>query len=146
TAERNEIVRARLRALVADDAGLRAGGRLHLQPQDAAESRCGWPPLRRVLEREGGLRCVLESEPQPFQQVDEADRLEEPDDRLHGYALSPMTIVGSVSPDMMIRSLRSTVPSLRILSCRRIRPYKSASGRGGQPETYTSTGTTLSTP
>ena len=30
--------------------------------------------------------------------------------------------VGSTSPDMMTRSLRSTVPSLRILSCRRIRP------------------------
>ena len=30
--------------------------------------------------------------------------------------------VGSVSPDMMMRSLRSTVPSLRILSCSRIRP------------------------
>src|SRR5258708_7869367 len=55
-------------------------------------------------------------------------------------------IVGSLSPDMMTRSLRSTVPSLRILSCSRIRPYSSASGRGGQPETYTSTGTTLSTP
>ena len=28
----------------------------------------------------------------------------------------------SLSPDMMVRSLRSTVPSFRILSCRRIRP------------------------
>ena len=50
------------------------------------------------------------------------------------YECSPMR-VGSVWPDMMTRSLRSTVPSLRILSCSRINPYSSASGRGGQPET-----------
>ena len=29
---------------------------------------------------------------------------------------------GSLAPDMIIRSLRSTVPSFRILSCSRIRP------------------------
>src|SRR3954453_18228708 len=55
-------------------------------------------------------------------------------------------MVGSVAPDMMTRSFLSTVPSLRILSCSRISPYSSASGRGGQPDTYTSTGTILSTP
>ena len=60
--------------------------------------------------------------------------------------LSGLASVGSVSPDRMTRSRRSTVPSFRILSCSRISPYSSASGRGGQPETYTSTGTTLSTP
>ena len=38
-AERNQIVRTHLRALVADDAGLRAGCRLHLEPEDAAEPR-----------------------------------------------------------------------------------------------------------
>ena len=43
--------------------------------------------------------------------------------------------VGSVSPDMIMRSFLSTVPSLRILSCSRINPYSSASGRGGQPDT-----------
>src|SRR5438128_1446219 len=61
------------------------------------------------------------------------------------HARSPIK-VGSLAPDMMMRSLRSTVPSFRILSCSRISPYRSASGRGGQPDTYTSTGTTLSTP
>ena len=53
-------------------------------------------------------------------EVDEEDRLEELLDGVH-YARSPMT-VGSDSPDMMTRSLRSTVPSLRILSCSRMRP------------------------
>ncbi len=33
-----------------------------------------------------------------------------------------------------------------ILPCSSSRPWKSASGRGGQPGMYTSTGTTLSTP
>ena len=37
------------------------------------------------------------------------------------YARSPIS-VGSVSPDMMMRSLRRTVPSLRILSWSLINP------------------------
>src|SRR6185369_7534639 len=112
---RDEIVGTRLRALVAHDAGLRAGRRFDLEPEHAAEARRGRTPFGRILEREGRLRRVLQRQPQPFQQVHEKDRLEETDDGLHGYALSPIT-VGSVSPDMMMRSLRSTVPSFRILS------------------------------
>ena len=122
-AERDQIVRARLRALVADDAGLGAGGRLGLQPQHAAEARRRRTPLGRILERERRLRRVLQRDPQPLEQVDEEDRFEERDDGLHVSArFSPIEQVGSVSPDMMTRSLRSTVPSLRILSCSRIRP------------------------
>src|SRR6185369_190940 len=132
-AERNQIVGAGLGALIADDAGLRAGARFGLQPEDAAETRRGLTPLRRILKGKGRLRCVLQRNPQTFEQVDEKDRFEELDDGLH-YARSPIS-VGSVSPDMMTRSLRRTVPSLRILSWRRINPYSSASGRGGQPET-----------
>src|SRR5205085_8578252 len=141
-AERDQIVGTRLRALIADDAGLGARAGLGLQPEHAAKARRGRPPLGRILERERGLRRVLQRDPEALQQVDEKDRLEE----FENHARSPVTSVGSVSPDMITRSLRSVVPSLRILSCSRISPYSSASGRGGQPETYTSTGTTLSTP
>src|SRR5437762_5189601 len=143
-AERDEIVGACLGALVADDAGLCAGAGLGLEPQHAAEARRSRPPLGRILEREGRLRRVLQRDPQAFEQVDEEDGFEEPDDRLHNigrpkglhyiYTRSAF-IVGSESPDMMVRSFRSTVPSLRILSCRRINPYSNASGRGGQPDT-----------
>src|SRR4029077_3721568 len=112
TAEGDQIVGARLRALIADDAGLRAGAGLGLQPEHAAKARRRRPPLRRILERERGLRRVLQRDPQAFQQVDEKDRLQE----LENHARSPIK-VGSVSPDMITRSLRSVVPSLRILSC-----------------------------
>src|SRR6185436_13572811 len=46
----------------------------------------------------------------------------------------------SVSP--FLRNTRSSW----IFSCSFITPYSSASGRGGQPGTYTSTGITSSTP
>src|SRR4029079_3855686 len=69
-AERNQIVRAGLRALVADDARLGAGGGLGLQTQDAAKTRRGRPALGRILKRERGLRRVLQRDPQPLQQVD----------------------------------------------------------------------------
>src|SRR6185312_5221491 len=118
-AERNQIVGARLRALVADDAGLGAGAGLGLETEHPAEARRRRAALGRILEREGRLRRVLQRDPEALEQVDEEDRLEESNDRVH--ARSPIT-VGSEWPDMMTRSLRSTVPSLRILSCRRIRP------------------------
>src|SRR5262249_21382805 len=119
-AEVDQLVGTGLRALIADDARLRAGARLCLQPENAAKPRRGGTPFRRILEREGRLRRVLEGDPQTLEQVDEKNRLEEVNDRLH-YARSPIS-VGSVSPDIMTRSLRRTVPSLRILSCSRIRP------------------------
>src|SRR5580765_7750958 len=122
TAEGDQVIRARLGALVADDAGLGAGGGLDLQAQDSAKARRCRTALSRILKRERRLRRVLQGQPQTLQQIDQKDRLEESDDRLHGYALSPMTNVGSLWPDMMMRSFRSTVPSLRILSCRRISP------------------------
>src|SRR5262249_55755443 len=75
--ECDQIVRTRLRALVADDAGLRAGAGLGLQAQHAAEARRRRPALRRVLEREGRLRRVLEREPQALEEVDEEDGLQE---------------------------------------------------------------------
>src|SRR5207249_3965473 len=87
SAERDQIVRAGLRALIADDAGLGAGAGLDLKPQDAAKARRRRPALGRILERERRLRRVLQREPQALQQVHEEDRLEEVDDRLH-YARS----------------------------------------------------------
>src|SRR5262249_16681002 len=119
-AERNQVVRARLGALVADDAGLRAGAWFSLGPKHTTEARGGRTPFSRVLEREGRLRRVLQRDPQTLEQVDQENRFEEVDQSLH-YARSPIS-VGSVSPDMMMRSLRRTVPSLRILSWRRISP------------------------
>src|SRR5262249_51453937 len=89
-AERDEIIGTRLRALVADDAGLRPGGRLHLQPQYAAEARRRRPALGGVLEREGRLRRVLQREPQSLQLGDEEDRLEGRGDWLRGGAPIPM--------------------------------------------------------
>src|SRR5439155_15900046 len=50
--EGDQIVWTRLRALIAHDAGLRAGRGLGLQPQHTAESRRGRPPFGRVLESE----------------------------------------------------------------------------------------------
>src|SRR5262249_16479648 len=52
-AERDEIVGARLGALVANDASLCASPRLGLQPQHPAEARRGRPALGGILEREG---------------------------------------------------------------------------------------------
>src|SRR6185436_19583261 len=77
SAEGDEIVRTSLGALVADDAGLGAGGRLGLQAEHAAEARRRRPALRRVLKGEGGLRRVLERQPHPFHQIDEEERFEE---------------------------------------------------------------------
>src|SRR5262249_7751466 len=125
-AERDEVVGARLRTLVADDAGLGAGAGLGLQAEHAAEPRRRGTPLGRILEGERRLRRVLQREPEPLEDVDEEDRLEELDDGLH-QARSPIRI-GSDCPCGMIRSFRSTVPSLRILSWSRINPYSSASG------------------
>src|SRR5262249_52973471 len=68
-AERDQIVGTRLRALVADDAGLRAGAGLGLEPEDAAEARRRRPALGRVLKGERGLRRVLQRDPEPLQQV-----------------------------------------------------------------------------
>src|SRR5687768_10078338 len=140
TAERDQIVRTRLCALVADDTRLRARLGLDLEPQHSAESRRHGTPLRRILECKRRLWRVLQRQPETFNQVDEKNHAEQ----FH-HDRSP-TRLGSDSPTMMTRSLRSTVPSLRILSCSRINPYSNASGRGGQPDTYTSTGTILSTP
>src|SRR5581483_3077087 len=140
-AQGNQVVGARLRALITDDAGLGAGAGLGLQPQDAAEAWRGRPPLRRILERKRRLRRVFQRHPQALEQVDQEEGLDE----LEHYARSPMT-TGSLWPRGITRSFRNTVPSLGILSCNRINPYSNASGRGGHPDTYTSTGTTLSTP
>src|SRR6185503_5383668 len=76
-AERNQIVRAGLRALVADDARLRAGGGLGLQPQHAAEPRRRRPAFGWILERERRLRRVLQRDPQTLEKVDEKDGLQE---------------------------------------------------------------------
>src|SRR5262249_55923946 len=114
TAERNEVVGARFRALIAHDAGLGAGAGLGLEPEHAAEARCGRPPLGRVLERERRLRRVLEGDPQTLQQVDEKNRFQEAQDhdRSPPGNASP-TRIGSLVFAMITRSLRSTVPSLR---------------------------------
>src|SRR5262245_44831353 len=111
-AKGDEIVRAGLRALVADDACLCAGAGLGLQPEDTPEPRSRRAPFSRVLERKRRLRRVLQGDPQTFQQVDEEDGLEESNDCAHQ---SP-TRIGSDCPCGMTRSLRRTVPSLRILS------------------------------
>src|SRR5579864_1473859 len=137
----DQVVRTRLGALIAHNAGLGAGARLGLEPQDAAEPGRRGTALGGVLERKSRLRGVLQRDPQALEQVDEKERFEE----FQHYARSPM-MIGSLWPRGITRLFRSTVPSLRILSWSRIRPYSSASGRGGHPETYTSTGTTLSTP
>ena len=76
-AERDEVIGARLGALVADDAGLRAADRLDLQTQNAAKARRRRPALRRILERERRLRRVLQRDPEALEQVDEEDRSEE---------------------------------------------------------------------
>ena len=62
-AERDQVVRTGLRALIADDAGLGAGAGLGLQPQHAAEARRGRTPFSRILKREGRLRRVLQRDP-----------------------------------------------------------------------------------
>src|SRR5262249_57969744 len=78
-AERNEIVGTRLRALVADDAGLGAGARLGLQPENSAKARRGGTPFGRILEGEGRLRRVFQRDPEALEQVGEEDGLEELD-------------------------------------------------------------------
>src|SRR5215831_4262675 len=98
-AERNQIVRTCLGALVADDAGLRASARFGLEPEHAAKARRRRTPFGRILERKGRLRRVLQRDPQTLEQVDEENRFEEFNQSLH-YARSPIS-VGSVSPDMM---------------------------------------------
>src|SRR5262245_23642839 len=87
-AEVNQLVRAGLRTLIADDACLRAGARLGLQPEDTAKPWRGRTPLGRILEREGRLRGVLQRDPEPLEQVDEKNRFEEVDESLHLCALA----------------------------------------------------------
>src|SRR5580704_9062901 len=82
-AERDQVVRARLRALVADDAGLGARAGLGLEPQHATKARRGRPPLGRILKRKRRLRRVLHRQPQALGEVDQEDRLQEFDDGLH---------------------------------------------------------------
>src|SRR5256885_1214909 len=84
-AERNQVVGARLRALVADDARLCAGGRFRLKAQHAAKPRRGRTPFSGILKRKRRLRRVLQGHPQAFEQVDEENRLEEFDDGFHGW-------------------------------------------------------------
>src|SRR5258707_666288 len=81
----------------------RAAGGLDLEPQHAAEARRGRPPLSRILEGEGRLRRVLHRDPHALQQVDEKNRLEESDDRLH-QARSPIARAGAESAER--RALR----------------------------------------
>src|SRR5207249_6754167 len=88
SAERDEIVGTRLGALIADDACLRAGPRFGLEPEHAAEARRCRTPFGRILEGERRLRRVLQRDPQPFDEVDEEDGLEERDDAIH--TRSPM--------------------------------------------------------
>src|SRR5688572_290986 len=83
TAEGDQIVGARFRALIADDAGLRAGGGLGLQPQHTAKPRRRRPPLGRILERERRLWGVLQCDPETLEEVDQENRLEESDNGLH---------------------------------------------------------------
>ena len=96
-------------------------------------------PLCRILERERRLRRVLESEPEPLQQIDEKMAAES-----FSMRLADQSRLGlSRHYDALLAEHRILLANL---SCNRISPYSSASGRGGQPETYTSTGTILSTP
>src|SRR5262245_53424230 len=60
-AERNQVVGTRLRALIADDAGLRTCARFGLESEHAPKSRSGRPALCGVLKREGWLGRVLQS-------------------------------------------------------------------------------------
>src|SRR6185295_10331095 len=62
-AEGDQVVGARLGALVADDAGLGTGGGLDLQAQDSPEPWRRRPALRRVLKGERRLWRVLQGEP-----------------------------------------------------------------------------------
>jgi hypothetical protein len=82
-AECNQVIRTCLGTLIADDAGLRAGAGLGLQAQNASEAWRRWTPLRRILKGERRLRRVLQRHQQPFQQIDEKQRLDEFDYRLH---------------------------------------------------------------
>src|SRR5262249_27367049 len=122
--ERNQVVGARFRALVADDAGLGAGAGLGLEPQHAAEAGRSRAALRRILKGERRLRGVLQRDPQPLEEVDEKNPLQEFEDhdRSPPRDRASPTRMGSLVFAMMTRSLRSTVPSLRILSCSRISP------------------------
>ena len=86
----NEIIGTCLGALVAHDACLRTGAGLCLEAQHAAKTRSRGPPFRGVLECEGRLRRVLQRDPKPLQQVDEENRFEETDDRVH--ARSPIDV------------------------------------------------------
>src|SRR5262249_23292138 len=68
-AERNQIIGAGLRALIADDAGLRAGGRLGLQSQHAAKAGRRGSTLGWILEGERRPRRVFRGDPQSLDQV-----------------------------------------------------------------------------
>jgi hypothetical protein len=70
-AERNQVVRAGLRTLIAHDANLRTGFGLNLEPQDAPEPGRHRPALCRILKGEGRLRGVLERHPQALQDIEE---------------------------------------------------------------------------
>jgi hypothetical protein len=105
-AERDQVVGARLGALIAHDARLRPGTGLGLQPQHAAESRRRGAPFGRILKRKRRLGRVFQRDPQALQEIDEEYRFQERNDGLH-QARSPIT-VGSESPCQMTRSLRGT--------------------------------------
>ena len=70
--EGNQVVGAGLRALIADDAGLRAGFGLDLEPQDAAEARRDRPPLGRILKGKSGLGSVFQRQPESLEEIDDA--------------------------------------------------------------------------
>ena len=117
--QEDQLVRTDLGALVAHDAGLRTGLRLDLQSEHPAKTGCDRPAFLRVLEGKRGLRRELQRDQQPLDQIDQKDHPNQPHQPLHGTS---STRIGSVCPTITTRSLRNTVLSFRILSCKRINP------------------------
>src|SRR5205814_6827186 len=104
-----------------------------LEAENTAKARCDRPPFGRILKRERRLRRVTQRHEQSLDQIDQQDRSDKARNAVH--VASSTTGTGSVEPSLMTCFRRSTVFSRRILSWSRISPYKSASGRGGQPDT-----------
>ena len=78
SAKVDQLVGTHFRALVADDAGLRARFGLDLQPKDTAETRRNRPALLGILEGKGRLWGVLQREQHPLEQINEKQRPEQP--------------------------------------------------------------------
>src|SRR6186713_462854 len=133
TAQGNQIVRARLGALIAHDAGLGARLGLHLQTKNTAEPWRHRAPLGWILEREGRLRRVLEREPETLEQVDEEDGSKQ-----FSHGLANQRRFGLAGHDDALLAEHRVLFANLILQAHQ--PVEKRFGPGGHPDTYTSTG------